>query len=211
MEKLSELGYALPALLRSHALNKAMPAATSARHRPMSAAVIAPQPQVTFSRTAAAQHTALGVRVPSPGTADASRLFKPIKSERPSGISILRRVLLISIFHSTAAAFLTQGLEPTRLRPLELLRSGFDDVVHRIKQSEYHAVWIDVADARQFAGQERTSQVCSRLSVLMSWAERQSVPVLLAASRRTSWKHVAFQQLVDRGQFFISHHSWCPV
>ena len=134
---------------------------------------------------------------------------KAAKPERTPGLSVLRRVLLISIFHSTATAFLTQGWEPTRLRPLELLRSGFDDVVHRMKQAEYHAVWVDVADARQFAGQERTSQVCSRLAVLLSWAERQSVPVVLAASRRTAWKHDAFQQLVDRGQFSVSHHSWC--
>ena len=205
VEKLSELGYVLPALPevscfeQGDACSNVRSASTNECSGDRAAT-----PSNLQSNGSSSTHSS---GCPSSLTRNSRRepSVKPIKSERPSGISILRRVLLISIS--------TLQLQPSSLkagsRPLELLRSGFDDVVHRIKQSEYHAVWIDVADARQFAGQERTSQVCSRLSVLMSWAERQSVPVLLAASRRTSWKHVAFQQLVDRGQFFISHHSWC--
>ena len=116
---------------------------------------------------------------------------------------------MITIFHSTVAAFMNQGWEPFRLRPLELLRDGFDDAVRRLKGSEFNAVWVDVTDPRQFAGAEKTNQVCSRLGVVFSWAERQSVPVVLAASRRTAWRHNAIQALLDRGRYFMSHHSWC--
>ena len=133
------------------------------------------------------------------------------KHRRSSCMTVIRRVLLISLFHSSASAFLSQGWEPTRFRPLELLRSGFDDAVSRLKQDEYSALWVDLADARHFGGQERTSQICSRLAVLFTWAERQAVPVILAASRRTAWNHPGFKQLVDRGQFYTSHHSWCRL
>ena len=56
-----------------------------------------------------------------------------------------------------------------RLRPLEVLRDGFDDALSRVKKSEFEAVWVDLAPARQFASVERMPQVCQRLSTLFTW------------------------------------------
>ena len=126
-------------------------------------------------------------------------------------VSVIRRVLLITLYHSTCAAFLSQGWEPLRFRPLELLRDGFDDAVSRLKRAEFEAVWIDVSDARQWAGQDRTTQVCNRISVIMNWASRQSVPVYVAALRRVAWQHPAVQHLlqVHKDDLHVSHHCWC--
>ena len=71
---------------------------------------------------------------------------------------MIRRVLLISVFHSTLLAFQDNGWEPTRIRPVELLRASFDDVVGRMKRSEFEAVRVDLTDARQFAGAARAHQ-----------------------------------------------------
>ena len=150
------------------------------------------------------------VQASHPRSSQASRATQPGKPQS-RGLNLLKRVLLISIFHSTASAFLSQGWEPMRLRPLELLRSGFDDAVSRIKQNEFDALWVDVTDARQFAGQERTAQVCSRLAVLLSWAERQALPVVFAASRRTAWQHPAFQALIAQISYCSSYYSWCSL
>ena len=141
----------------------------------------------------------------------AHEVCRPSRQNHRPGLATLRRVLLISSFHSTASAFLSQGWEATRLRPLELLRSGFDDAVGRIKQNEYQALWVDLADARQFAGQERTSSVCSRLSVLVSWAGRQEVSVVFAASRHGAWQHPAVKALLEQGRYHSSYHNWCRV
>ena len=126
-----------------------------------------------------------------------------------TAFGLLRKVLLISVFHSTVLAFQDCGWTPTRLRPVELLRSSFDDVLGRIKQAEYSAVWVDLTDARQFAGQERTSQVVSRLNVLAIWANRQAIPMVLSASRNSAWDHPAVQELVFRHHFYESYHRWC--
>ena len=58
-----------------------------------------------------------------------------------------------------------------KLRPLELLRDGFDDALYRLKQSEFSAVWVDLSDPRQFAGQARTFQVCNRLQMVTGMAD----------------------------------------
>ncbi|OLP83040.1 hypothetical protein AK812_SmicGene36245, partial [Symbiodinium microadriaticum] len=129
-------------------------------------------------------------------------------ASRCSPLQFVKRVLLVTLFHSTVSAFRDAGWEPMKLRPLELLRDGFDDALYRLKQSEFSMVWVDLSDPRQFAGQERTPQVCNRLQVLRTWAERQSVPMFFAAVRRTVWQHEAFKQLVQ-GPLHVSHHRWC--
>ena len=105
-------------------------------------------------------------------------------ASRCSPLQFVKRVLLVTLFHSTVSAFRDAGWEPMKLRPLELLRDGFDDALYRLKQSEFSAVWVDLSDPRQFAGQARTFQVCNRLQILCTWAERQSVPMFFAAVRR---------------------------
>ena len=89
------------------------------------------------------------------------------------------------------------------------MRDAFDDSLCRIKRQEFDALWVDFADARQFAGVERTSQVCSRLSSVITCADRHSVPVFLAASRRNGWRHPAVEDLIKQRHYHVSHHSWC--
>ena len=78
-------------------------------------------------------------------------------SAQPNPLSLIRRVLLISVFHSTLLAFQDNGWEPTRIRPVELLRASFDDVVGRMKRSEFEAVRVGLTDARQFAGRGKSA------------------------------------------------------
>ena len=125
------------------------------------------------------------------------------------GVSVVKRVLLISLYHSTMTAFLEQGWEPMRLRPLELLRDSFDDALYRLKEAEYKAVWVDLAEPRQFAGQDRMSQVCSRLAVLMQCAERCDVPIIFSSCRRIAWQHVAIQTILQSRNLHVSYQNWC--
>ena len=128
---------------------------------------------------------------------------------RGSAISLVRRVLLITLYHSTFTAFLEQGWEPTRLRPLELLRDNFDDVLFRLKSDEYHALWVDLAEPKHFAGHNRMNQVCARLAVLLQWAERLDVPTVFSACRRNAWQHTAVETLLHERHFHVSYHNWC--
>ena len=72
-------------------------------------------------------------------------------------------------------------------------------------------MWVDITDPRQFAGNERITQVCSRISVLHNWAERQDVPMVYSTSRHSACRHPAFNQLLSKGRFHASHHSWCRI
>ena len=130
-------------------------------------------------------------------------------SHRSTGLGLLKKVLLVTIYHSTVSAFLNHGWQPVKMRPLELLRDGFDDSLSRIRRREFSALWVDFADARQFAGVERTTHVCNRLSTLISCADRHEVPVFLAASRRTAWRHTAIENLLQQQKYYTSHHAWC--
>ena len=133
----------------------------------------------------------------APGKARPSGL----RSASSKGFNFIKRVLLITMFHSTAAAaFMANGWETVRLRPLEVLRDGYDDVLSRMKREEFGALWIDVVDSRQFAGAERTNHVCNRLRVLMGWADRANTPIFLAATRRLAWQHEALK---------ATDHRWC--
>ena len=133
----------------------------------------------------------------------------PCTQVRRSTLSFVKRVLLITLYHSTFTAFLDQGWEPTRLRPLELLRDNFDDVLFRLKSDEYHALWIDLAEPKHFAGHNRMNQVCARLGVLLQWAERLEVPTVFSACRRNAWQHTAVETLLHERHFHISYHNWC--
>ena len=133
----------------------------------------------------------------------------PCTQVRRSTLSFVKRVLLITLYHSTFTAFLDQGWEPTRLRPLELLRDNFDDVLFRLKSDEYHALWIDLAEPKHFAGHNRMNQVCARLGVLLQWAERLEVPIVFSACRRNAWQHTAVETLLRKRHFHISYHNWC--
>ncbi|CAE7741630.1 unnamed protein product [Symbiodinium microadriaticum] len=124
---------------------------------------------------------------------------------RHSGFGLIRRALLITIFHSTMAAFMDQCWEPIRIRPLELLRDGFDDVLSRVKRSEVEAVWIDMADARHLGGEERMNHICNRMQIITTWAERQSIPVAIAASRRSAWMHPVLNAIRPGLQNDITH------
>eukprot|EP00439_Symbiodinium_sp_Y106_P057262 s2270_g8.t1 len=174
------------------------------------AAVPSPQPRIDTERSrscslnvpTAGSHT----RAPTTLTAPEVRSYS---SSRAPALSMLRRVLLVSVFHSTFLAFQDNGYEPTRLRPIELLRAGYDDVLDQVKRSAYSAVWVDLTDARQFAGQQRTSQVCSRLQVLAGLAQRQSTPFILSATGAKAWSHPAVQELVYKNNFYVSRHHWC--
>ena len=126
-----------------------------------------------------------------------------------SAMGVIKRVLLISLFHSTVVAFAQMGWEPMRVRPAELLRDSFDDIIYRLKQNEFQAVWVDLTDQRQFGGQARYSSIMARLSVVVSWAERQSTPCCLAAVRPSAWKTDAVEQLMHRHHFHVSYHNWC--
>ncbi|CAE7203568.1 RE1 [Symbiodinium sp. CCMP2592] len=205
---LRDLGFAMPSCTQAHFIPEPVAARPQAE-----SSIRSPAPAVSTG-SHADQQPEPSVRSPAPARAKASNNTPssprgPQKSPGLPSLQFVKRVLLITIFHSTVSAFMNQGWEPFRLRPLELLRDGFDDAVRRLKGSEFDVVWVDVTDPRQFAGAERTNQVCSRLGVVFSWAERQSVPVVLAASRRTAWRHNAVQALLDRGRYFMSHHSWC--
>ena len=113
-------------------------------------------------------------------------------AHRRSGLNFIKRVLLIAMFHSTAAAFMANGWEAVRLRPLEVLRDGYDDVLSRLRKVEFSALWVDILDSRQFAGAERTNHVCNRIRVLMGWADRtvsmatRGIPAAPVASRPQS-------------------------
>ena len=135
----------------------------------------------------------------------------PKRNTKPSHMGILRKVLLITIFHSTMSAFLDSQWEVFRLRPLEILRNGFDDALTRLKAKEFGAVWVDIADAKQFASGDRISQVCGRLAVVNTWAERLNVPIVYSASRHSACKHPAFEQLLHKTHMTVSHHAWCRV
>ena len=190
--ELSDLGFAVP----HTAVLQPQPISSQAV---VDAAELDPQPS---------PHDQVPRRSGSPVSCSAPRVKSKAYTSTP-GRQLLRRVLLISIFQSTVTAFMNMGWEPLRLRPLELLRDGFDSSLKRIKDGEFHAMWIDLADARQWAGQERTKHVCSRLSVAVSCAERHSVPVVFAASRRTAWQHPAVDQLVKQREYHVSYHCWC--
>ena len=169
----------------------------------------APASQPPHSQSSAGLHVG-----PKAAASNCSRTKRVsfTSSAQTHPLSFIRRVLLISVFHSTLlVAFQDNGWEPMRIRPVELLRASFDDVVGRMKRSEFEAVWVDLTDARQFAGQEHTAQVCSRLNVLITWAQRQSIPVFMSASRSAAWQHAAVQEMIHRHQFFTSHHCWCHV
>ena len=186
---------------------------------PPSAAASGTQCTMTAHSPSEPPLTASEPKPPAPARAGAparpqhqeSKRVRFAATSRSAIAQVLRRVLLITLCHSTVAAFMNAGWEPVRLRPLELLRSGYHDVLHRLKEGQFDAVWIDLQEARQFAGQERTHQVCNRLSVIMSWARRQSVPVCLSALRRTAWTHPAIQQLVQTNSMHVTHHRWCAA
>ena len=133
---------------------------------------------------------------------------EPSVPRRPNA-SFLPRVLLITLFHASMSTFLDRGWQPVRLRPVELLRDGFDNAVLRLKQREFACMWIDLTDPRSFAGVERTNQVCQRITTLMSTATRHDVPICLAADRRGTWQHTAFEQLTHNAKFTASYHCWC--
>ena len=125
------------------------------------------------------------------------------------GLELVKRVLLITLYHSTMTAFLENGWEPMRLRPLELLRDNYDDALFRLKNSEYQAMWIDLAEPRQFSGHSRMPQVCARLAILVQWAERKEVPVIFSACRRIAWQHAAIESLLQSRYFHVSYQNWC--
>ena len=125
---------------------------------------------------------------------------------RANALGFIRRVLLISIFQSTYFAFQEHGIEPTRVRPTELLRSGFDELISQLKRSEYTAVWVDLDDQRQCPNR---SQVFSRLGVVAGWAQRQSIPYVMSSSRNAVWNQPEVQELVLRHKLKQSRHQWC--
>ena len=153
-----------------------------------------------------------GTRPAAQPTPRSSRVPAAAKAKARVGnsmVSIVKRVLLVTLYHSTMTAFLEQGWEAMRVRPLELLRDNFGDVLRRLKESEYHAMWIDLAEPRQFAGNNRMGQVCARLTVLMQWAERKDVPVVFSSCRRVAWQHVAVEEMLNNRRYHVSYQNWC--
>ena len=198
------------AQLLLESMNFVLPSAASAMHangteNRQAVCPAAPDAQDAASGPVPAAHAFES----SEAAASAKRNSARAGGAKVPSLGLLRRTLLITLFHSTVAAFMSQGWEPMKLRPLELLRDGFDDAVSRLKRNEFQAVWVDLTDARQFGGQERTTQVCNRLAVIMNWAQRQDVPVCFAATRRAAWQHPAIQQLLYRDKLWVSHHCWC--
>ena len=192
--QLTEMGFALPALDEHNSSRRTACAVVASSQDPQSV----PDDQVPIAQAS-----------PKACAASSGSRSQPRIAPRVSGLGLLKRVLLITIYHSTMSAFLDHSWQPVKMRPLELLRDGFDDALTRMRRSEFAALWVDLADPRHFAGAERTTQVCNRLGTLIDCADRCDVPVFLAASRRTSWRHVAVENLVQKRRFYQSHHSWC--
>ena len=131
---------------------------------------------------------------------------------RSSVGSFVRRVLLITLFQSTVAAFMSNHWEPMRLRPLELLRDGYDHALGGLKRHEYQAVWVDLAHPAHFAGtgeQDRMSRVTARLVSVLDWADRLQVPSFVSSGRRSYSQPEAVQSMLQRHKYHISFHHWC--
>ena len=130
---LLNLGYELPVHEAAHEVitSQVEPAAEGitaiAEDRPKQVAAPPPPP----------------ISSPKPLSAPAGR---PQQKSRASAFGIIKRVLLVTVFQSTYFAFQDNGFEPTRLRPTELLRSGFDTLPAQLKGAEYSAVWVDLSD-----------------------------------------------------------------
>ncbi|CAE7448518.1 FTSH1, partial [Symbiodinium necroappetens] len=149
-------------------------------------------------------------RTPSPRAADAKPMSKG--KHPPVRVGFVKRVLLITLFQSTVAAFMSQQWEAMRLRPLELVRDGYDHALAGLKQRQYQAVWIDLASPQHFAGrgdQDRMSRVMARLATLIDWAVRLEVPAFISSGRRMYAQHESVQHLLQLRQYHISYHNWC--
>ncbi|CAE7581720.1 RE1 [Symbiodinium sp. CCMP2592] len=177
---LKELGFVLPgrqvtfASTESRATEPQIPARTESSATepqiPTRTASSATEPQISAgSHDTDSAHLASG---PTPEDISTRQVPLTRKANRASSqkMSFVKRVLLVSLFHSSVSAFMQAGWESVRVRPTELLRDSFDDLIYRVKRDDFQAMWVDLTDPRQFGGEERHSQVMSRLTVLMSWA-----------------------------------------
>ena len=118
-------------------------------------------------------------------------------------------VLIIGVHQATFTAWRTCGTQPVRIRPTELLHRDYDMVLTQLQRREHAALWIDILEARLFAGEERSTRVWSKLHTMIDAAVRLNIPVAVAGVRHKAWMHPAVVKLREDRILTESRHRWC--
>ena len=119
-------------------------------------------------------------------------------------------VLVISMHVASTLAWQEHGATVLRVRPAELLHRDFDMVLSRVASHDIHAVWVDILEARLFAGgQERAKLVWRKLRILIEAAVRARVPICIAGCRHKAWAHPDVVSLREDRTLLESKHRWC--
>eukprot|EP00435_Cladocopium_sp_Y103_P057491 s245_g19.t2 len=120
-----------------------------------------------------------------------------------------RDVLVISNFRAVACAIANLNGRTERVRPIELLRAGFNSLLEFIKTDRYDMVWIDLAKPSTFVGATNLSQVMQRIRCMVTACRRYDVPCVIASHHSSAWHSVSVTSLIDVCQLHVSTHRWC--
>jgi hypothetical protein len=92
------------------------------------------------------------------------------------------------------------GCKVSKVRPAELLRSGFDSVLEFIKCDKYDVVWIDLAKPSTFAGDPKLSQIMQRMRAMVTACQRHDVPCVISSHHSSVWHPASVPSFT---------HRWC--
>ena len=109
--------------------------------------------------------------------------------------------------HRVANLWSTTSTHPSR--GVAALHRDYDMVLTQLQRREHAALWIDILEARLFAGEERSVRIWSKLRTMIDAAVRLNIPVAVAGVRHKAWMHPAVVKLREDHIVTESRHRWC--